>query len=212
MQGLNVNLSSEFMVLAAELLRIKSKMMLPKVNVEEGRLIEEDPRDELVSRILEYKKCKAASEYLEECQGKMEDIFEKPQEDISEYLENPDEYLSIDINQFAKAFKQFLHRRKKLEDTRKRYTIIQREHANMESRMIYIKDLFIEAMKNDQTEISFDKLIIDPENRYDVVTSFLSVLQMARDRYLDIEQNSLYGEIIVKPGKRDLTEYKKESI
>lgn len=83
MKEMNVNVSSEFLVLAAELLNIKSKMMLPQPAPEGPGVVPEDPRNALVERILAYKMCKIQSAMLKEQQESMENIFEKPQEDIS---------------------------------------------------------------------------------------------------------------------------------
>lgn len=209
MQELNVMVSSEFMVLAAELLRIKSRMMLPKANAQMENLVEEDPRDELVSRIIEYKRCKAQAELLDKCQERMENVFSKPKEDISCYLDNPDEILAMDIESFAKTFKQFLHRKKKLDDTRKRYTIVERQRVKMENRMMYIKDTVLKKLVGDNRSMSFFELVPDQQNREDVVTSFLSVLQMTRENYLDVEQNGLYGDITVFKGKKKLEDFSK---
>ena len=92
MQKHNINISTEFMVLAAELVEIKSKMMLPRVEEQNEAMELEDPRSQLASRLLAYKECKKQSEMLSVRQDIMMGIFEKPQEDISMYLENPDEY------------------------------------------------------------------------------------------------------------------------
>lgn len=76
-------------------------------------MIEEDPRRELVARLVEYKRFKQAAMILQEQEEAAESIFEKPREDISEYLDGLDEYLSLDLKQFA-AFSIF--HRKEAED------------------------------------------------------------------------------------------------
>ena len=83
MQERNVAVATEFMVLAASLIEIKSKMILPWVSQEETALTEEDPRTELVERLLEYKRFKQAAQLLEEREEIGMRMFEKPQEDIS---------------------------------------------------------------------------------------------------------------------------------
>lgn len=110
MQERNIAVATEFMVLAASLIEIKSKMILPRVSQEETALTEEDPRTELVERLLEYKRFKQAAQLLEEREEIGMRMFEKPQEDISAYLENPDEYLSLDLKQFAAAFRLFIEK------------------------------------------------------------------------------------------------------
>jgi segregation and condensation protein A len=206
MNGLNVNLSSEFMVLAAELIEIKSKMMLPKNDLDADLLSVEDPRSDLVERLLAYKKCRRCSEMLQECEEMMADVFEKPQEDISCYLDNPDEYLSLDIKEFARAFSLFLSKKQRIEETQKHYTLVERQRETMEKRMEYIRDTFRHAIRTGNDELNLKELIPDVKNRYDVVVTFVSVLQMMRERYLDAIQRLTYGEITVILGNRGFDE------
>lgn len=206
MRSMDVNVATEFMVLAATLIDIKSKLILPRTTVEGEIVLEEDPRSELVERLLEYKKYKKGADILLEREEAMSRVFEKPQEDISAYLEQPDEYLSLDIKKFASAFDLFLRKKKREEEVRAHYTKVEREKATIESRMIYIKDRVLGAFTKGIRKISLKALIPDKKDRYDVVVTFVSVLQMMRDRYLDAEQNSTYGEITIIPGERNLEE------
>ena len=206
MRAMDVNIATEFMVLAASLIEIKSKMILPRTTIEGEIILEEDPRSELVERLLEYKKYKAGAEALKEKEEFMTSVFEKPQEDISVYLEQPDEYLSLDIEHFAGAFELFLHRKKKVEDVRRHYTRIEREKASIENRMVFIKDTFKSAFNKGVKMLNLKALIPNKKDKYDVVVTFVSVLQMMRDKFLDADQKSLYGEIIVKPGSKDMDE------
>ena len=119
MQEADVNLASEFMVLAAQLLEIKSKMLLPRVAVdEEGETVYEDPRTELVAKLAEYQKYKAASEMLEQRREYAALSLEKPQEDLTEFTGEPDEYLILDAEKFRAAFEDFLERKRRLEEIR----------------------------------------------------------------------------------------------
>lgn len=206
MKSMDVNVATEFMVLAATLIDIKSRMILPRTTIEGEVILEEDPRSELVERLMEYKKYKKGAEILAEREEAMCGVYEKPQEDISEYLNQPDEYLSLDIKKFASAFDLFLRKKKREEDVRAHYTRIEREKATMESRMIFIKDRFLSAFKRGVKKLSLKALIPNKKDRYDVVVTFVSVLQMMRERYLDAEQNSIYGEITIIPGAKDLEE------
>jgi Uncharacterized conserved protein len=206
MKALDFNVTSDFMVLAATLIDIKSRMILPRNNAAGEMIFEEDPRSELVERLLEYKKFRACADMLRDREEKMSYVFEKPQEDISEYLEQPDIYLSLDIDEFAKAFDLFLLKKKRVEEVSRHYTRIEREKASVESRMRYISNTFIKAYGRGVRRISFRELVPNAADRYDVVVSFVAVLQMMRDRYLDAEQNSLYGEITVLAGKRKMKE------
>lgn len=206
MKAMDFNVATEFMVLAATLIDIKSKMILPRATVEGEVLLEEDPRSELVERLLEYKKYKRGAEELKEREDYMSLIYEKPQEDISEYLNQPDEYLDLDIKKFASAFDQFLRKKKREEEVRAHYTKVEREKATIESRMVYIKDRFKSVFLKGIRRLSLKELIPNKKDRYDIVVTFVSVLQMMRDKYLDADQRSVYGEITVIPGDRKFEE------
>lgn len=206
MKSMDFNVATEFMVLAATLIDIKSKMILPRAAVEGQPLLEEDPRSELVERLLEYKRYKQGAEELKEREAYMSLVFEKPQEDISFYLNQPDEYLDLDIKKFASAFDLFLRKKKREEEVRAHYTKIEREKATIESRMIYIKDRFKNFFLKGIRKLSMKELIPNKKDRYDIVVTFVSVLQMMRDKYLDAEQRSTYGEITVMPGEKTFEE------
>lgn len=206
MKAVDFNVATEFMVLAATLIDIKAKMILPRSTMDGEILMEEDPRSELVERLLEYKRYKKGAEALKEREEYMSLVYEKPQEDISEYLDQPDEYLSLDLKQFAGAFDLFLRKKKRVEDVRRHYTRIEREKATIESRMTLIKDQFVNAFKRGFAKLNLKELILDKKDRYDIVVTFVSVLQMMRDHVLDAEQKTTYGEITVTANENAIEE------
>lgn len=205
MKKRNVSISAEFMVLAAELIEIKSRMMLPKADVCTDTTDVEDPRSQLAERLLAYKRCKRQSEMLAERGALAAAIFEKPQEDISVYLENPDELLNLNIEEFANAFNLFLQKKQRIEETRKRYSEIERDKVSTEERIRFIRNRFMRAFAAGVPDLEFNELIAK-KDRYDAAISFVSVLQMMRDGYLDASQKYNYGEILVKRGIRDFDE------
>ncbi len=199
MEEQDIVVTQDFMVLAASLIEIKSKMILPRINSEDSTFTEEDPRTELMERLLEYKRFKLAGEILREKEERGLLVFEKPQEDISEYLDNPDEYLSLDIKSFAKAFNLFIAKKQKVEAVRKHYTRIERERSTMESR---IRSILHAVRERLERVFSFKELIPDRKNRYDIVVTFISLLEMAKERVIKVEQNATYGNIQVSAGDR----------
>ena len=194
MQKLDVAIGSEFMVLAANLIDIKTKMLLPRLNEEGQEIAEEDPRSQLVEKILEYKRFKQISQMLSEYEEEASHIYEKPKEDISAYLEQPDEYLSLEIGQFVNAFNLFLSKKKRVEEVRRHYVRIERERESTENRMAFIKNLF--RIRNTGT-VPFSDLVVDKEDKYDVVLAFTSVLEMSKARIVRADQQTMYGEIMV---------------
>ncbi len=204
LKSADINLSSEFMVLAAALLEIKSKMLLPRSVSDDGVSdIMEDPRTELVAKLVEYKRFKAISEMLEQRADEASMCLEKPQEDLAEYTGEPDEYLSLDIDKFKTAFELFLSRKKKLEEIRVHHKRSEKQRITNELRMESIKDFF-----RDKPEMAADfrELIDDKEDMYDVAVTFSSVLEMMKERKLDAEQKYLFGDITVKATEELFTE------
>ena len=198
MQEMDVHVASEFMVLASALIEIKSKMILPRmVDPGDGNVVEEDPRTELVARLLEYKRFKQAAEILQEQEERCTHIYEKPQEDISAYLDEPDEYLRLDLAQFANAFNLFIQKKQKVDSVRKHYTRIERERARMEERISYIAGMLRKSIG----QIFSFKEFIFKKDRYDVVVTFVSLLEMAKNRIVQVDQKSTYGDIQVSAGQ-----------
>jgi len=194
MKQLDIAVATEFMVLAAALIEIKSKMLIPRVSLGNEEYADEDPRAELVEKILEYKKFKRAAEILSDAEEYNLRIYEKPQEDISRYLEQPDEYLKMDMNRFVAAFNLFLHRKHKVAEIKRNYQNIEREKISVEQKISFIKSFFKEKLLKKTT---FRELIAAEPNRYNAVITFASLLEMAKGRMVTFEQKRLFGEITV---------------
>ena len=142
---------------------------------------------------------------LEEREERSMNIFEKPQEDISQYLDNPDEYLSLELKEFASAFSLFIQKKQRVEAVRKHYTRIERERASMEKRISYI----LQSVRAKIGQVfSFKDFIQDKKDRYDIVVTFMSLLEMAKARAVKVEQHSTYGNIEVSAGERVQEEWK----
>lgn len=196
MQEADINLASEFMVLAAQLLEIKSKLLLPRTAIdEEGETVYEDPRTELVAKLAEYKKYKAASEMLEERREYAAASLEKPQEDLTEFIGEPDEYLILDEAKFRAAFEEFLERKKKLEEIRAHHIRTEKQRITTEARIAGIRNFFSELPMGQRA--NFNELVQDKGSKYDISVTFSSVLEMMKERRLDAEQKRLFGDIEV---------------
>jgi segregation and condensation protein A len=198
-QKIDAALAGEFMVLAASLIEIKSKMLLPRKSAEDGADLLEDPRSELVQKLLEYKQYKLAATYLEEQEERMQRIHTKPQEDLTIYTKEPDIYLSLDLVSFIKAFELFLQKKKRLEEVRKRYRVIERQQMTIESRIEQIKHLFIGRKR-----LKFSELIDGERTRHNVVLTFLSMLELIRQKAVKVSQNVNYGEITLIVNEKEM--------
>lgn len=197
MQKQDVTLAGEFMVLAATLIELKSRMLLPGSHVEEGEEAE-DPRSELVQKILEYKKCKAQAALLTEQEEYSRRIFKKPQEDLSVYTKEPDEYLSLDLGAFVRAFEGFLQKKKRIEEMRQRYVRVEREHMTLEHRIEQIKSYF-----RGKRRITFMELLGGEKTRYNAVLTFMSLLELIRHKTIRAKQNVNFGEIVLSSGDEE---------
>ena len=198
MEEQNIEVAEEFMVLAATLIEIKSRMVIPREDAQGEPIIEEDPRKELVQRILEYKKFKALAGELQYAEERESHVYTKPQEDISEYLENPEEILKLEMDYLVNGFMLFLRKKKKIEDVRKHYTRVERERARMEHR---IYSILSKVRKHTGQVFNFRDLVEDKKDRRDVIVTFTSVLEMAKERVIDLKQKKNYGNIEIKAGE-----------
>lgn len=198
MQKLEVQIASEFMVLAANLIEIKSKMLLPRLNSDGEEMTAEDPRTDLVERLIEYKRFKAASEIFTKLEEEGGYILEKPQEDISKFLEEPEEVIKLDAAQFMNAFEVFLGRKKKVSEIKKNYENVQRKKITAEARVNFIRDLF---KMDPNKKYTFSKTVTDKNDKYDIALSFTSVMEMVKQKQITAEQAALFGEIFVSKGE-----------
>ena len=193
-KALDVAVATEFMVLAAVLIEIKSKLLLPRLKPDGDLGFEEDPRADLVQKILEYKRFKQAAELLERQEEYCQSIFEKPKEDLVQYTKEADEYLNLDIKQFAAAFTLFLHKKKKVEEIKKNYTRVERQKLSVEDRMKQIFKFFKSISRNKAT---FNELLGESPGKYEKVITFMSVLEMIRIKAVTVKQPVAFGDITI---------------
>lgn len=197
MQKLNISLAKEFMVMAASLLEMKSKMLLPRVEtlspLEEPM---DDPRREFSERLLEYKRFKAAAKILEKKEATMLISYSKPQEDLTQYTKEEDVYLKLGIEEFLVAFTQFLEKSRRVEEVRKHYTRLERARISVEMKIESIFNFFKRRLFRPLffSELVEKKADGKPDS-YDTVLTFSSVLQMLKEGKLMAEQEYTFGEI-----------------
>jgi segregation and condensation protein A len=198
-KSFDITVASEFLVLAAALIEIKSKMLLPRMKPDEDGSSEfDDPRSELVFRLLEYKRFKNAAELLEQVEKQAMNVFEKPQEDMSQYTNEPDIFLKLDTKSFMQAFNKFLHKKKKVEEIKKRYTKPVMPKITTEEKMDFIKKIF--KVKGKRT-VSFKELIQSEKDKYEIAVTFSSILEMARQKSIKLKQPVPFGEIKITDGE-----------
>lgn len=184
---------SEFLVMAATLLRIKSKMLLPKEEKEE----EEDPREELVQRLMEYKMYKYAAGELKDLSVDAEKVFYKPEtvpQEIKDYEEPicPEEIVGdVTLEQLNRVFQMVMRRKKDREDpVRSKFGKIEKEKYKVEDRMREIRTQ-IRGLK----KINFRTLLDIQPAKEMVIVTFLAVLELMKVGQVKVSQHNNFDEI-----------------
>ena len=186
-EKMNLEIASEYLILASELLEIKSKLLLPNTNVEEDDE-EVDPREELVNRLLEYQAYKEITKVLQEKENLRKEIYTKTPENINNYVEEVD-YSNIDVSldDLVNAFKRYLERKAANKPLKTKVTV---NEISVSSRRHDIKKIL-----KDKKKISFFELFPVVSKEY-IVATFLAILEMAKSRELIITQNDTFDDII----------------
>ncbi len=185
MEKVNLEIS-EYLVLASELIEIKAKMLLPKKK-QEMDIEEEDPREELVNKLLEYQAYKEISKDLKEKEELRSEIYTKAPEKYSNYQEEETTFEGGSVDLLIDAFKKFLIRK---EEEKPLNTKVTKKGISVSSRRHEIKNLLKEKGK-----VSFYQMFSIRSREYIVVT-FLAILEMAKNKELIIHQEGIYDEII----------------
>lgn len=193
----DMDIMSEFLVMAATLVKIKSKMLLPKEEVEEEE--EEDPRQELVERLLEYKMYKYASFELKDRQYDAARVFFKEPsipDEIRNYKEEVDfdELLSdVTLTKLQGIFDSVMKKQvDKIDPIRSRFGEIEKEEINIEDQMLFVEEY---AMLHGT--FSFRKLLEQGADKSYIIVTFLSVLEMMKTGKLRIRQDRLFDDILI---------------
>ena len=190
LKTIDPQLAQEFMVLAAELIEIKSRMLLPRPAEDTEGEEAEDPRRLLVQQILEYRRFKEIAAFLDEQQELTALMYTKPQEDLSRWTGEPDILLTASEEELAAAFKDYLNKKQRMEEVRRTYRIIEGERVSIESRMSQLAELF-----QTRDSILFSELIRSDGSVFNRVLSFVSLLEMIKEGLLSAEQKQRYGDI-----------------
>jgi len=194
MRMLDLNIAGEFIVMAATLMMIKSRMLLPEDERPEEEDEEDDPRWDLVRQLVEYKKFKDAAMQLQRLEGEQEDIFGLGAETIA--IETDDSGLVMqDVSLFdlLNAFNQVLKRAKPDEIGEiyaERFTVADKIDAILES-------------VTGQKRVAFSSLFGDMASRHEIICTFLGLLELIRLRQVAVEQKDRFGEIIIYELERD---------
>lgn len=197
MQRHDLDIVSEFMVMAATLLDIKSRMLLPKEETEEE---EADPRAELVQKLLEYKMYKCMSYELKDRQIDAQRVLFKvptiPRE-VRQYEEpvNLQELMAdVSIRRLNDIFKSVMRKREdKIDPIRSHFGRIEKEEVSLEERMGYLEQYALTHRR-----FSFRGLLEAQSSKMEIIVTFLSILELMKVGKIHISQEHIFDDIFVE--------------
>lgn len=193
----DLNVTSEFLVMAATLLEIKAKMLLPVEVDEEGEEI--DPREELVQKLLEYKMYKYMSYEL---QDRMQDagkaMYKQPTipPEVEGYIEPVDlEKLlgNLTLKKLNDIFQSVMKRQnEKLDPIRSKFGKIEKEEVSLEDKLD-----FVENYAKEHGTFLFRKMLEGQQSKMQIVVTFLAILELMKTGKIMIQQEETFGEILI---------------
>ncbi|GAW93911.1 segregation and condensation protein A [Calderihabitans maritimus] len=193
LQELDLEMAGEFLVMAATLLAIKAKMLLPKPpQPEEPEEEGPDPREELVERLLEYKKFKEAAGFLEKRGEIYSKMFTRPvdEEAIVAAFAGSNPLEGVTPKDLLEAFRRVLNRVSEKEEKVNR---IPRPQVTIRDKMTEI----LEQVGKQTQGVSFTELFKGKVTRLEIIVTFLALLELIRLKRVTARQSSVFGEIII---------------
>lgn len=190
MEKLNLNIASEYLVMAAELMEIKSNTLLPNQNNENNDEYEEDPREKLINRLLVYKQYKDITSALRQLEEERQQFYSKEPSNLTVFSDNKEPIINNDItlNDLINAFNEFLKRK---QENGPLDTTITRKELSVAIRSKEIKKIIKEKKK-----IEFFELFEEYTKEYVIVT-FLSILELAKKQEINIIQENNFQKIYI---------------
>lgn len=198
MQELRLDIAGDYLLMAATLVEIKSRMLLPKkiVEVEEDFYEEgDDPRDELIQQLLEYKRIQEAAKLLKEMEEERGEYFTKLPADLEHYRQSiplqPGEVSREDLLWALQKMYQRMQKKKPL------HAKMNHEELSVEKTMIHILSRFDGLLKGEQAVLPFTSFFETP-TKTAIVNTFLAMLELVKERKIMFRQQQTFGEILLE--------------
>jgi segregation and condensation protein A len=192
LETLNIDVSAEFIYMAATLIYIKSKMLLPPDPLATAEEQAADPREELVQRLMEHEKFKNAAQLLYQRQQIEENVWSKP--DKSLYNDEGTEgELVVSLVDLVRVFQQVLERRKEV-------TRIELQHESFTVAQM-IAQLRGQILASEMNTVSLIQFFEACPSRHAMIVAFLAVLEMVKLQAIALSQEKQFGEIVIKKAK-----------
>lgn len=187
MEELNLNIASSYLVMAAELIEMKASMLLPKPEISEDEY-EEDPKEKLIQRLIEYQNYKDAVSKLHDLEIERQQYYTKKASDISDYDIETNLTDDIELSDLLKAFEKFLQKK---EDNKPLNTKITSKEYSITKRSKEIKDI----IKNKKQVNFYD--LFEIRTRSYVIVTFLSILALAKNNEIKLIQENNFENILL---------------
>ena len=187
MQEMNLDVASSYLVMASELLEIKSRMLLPRQEEEDED--EEDPKERLINRLILYQQYKDQIENFKELESERGTYYTKIPSNLDEYQSDEKKALieNVTLDDLVKAFEKFLER---VDLEKPIHTKVTKKELSVEDRIVNIKARFKKEKRID----FFD--LFEVKSKEYVVVTFLAILEMAKNRELIIYQEDNFDNIV----------------
>lgn len=190
MEQFDLEITSDFLVMASTLLQIKSKLLLPKISEDKDQE-EEDPRDELVRRLLAYKKYKEVANELRNFEELGLLSFYKPQEDLSRFEEDQVDIGPFDVDALFKTLNKILSRRG-LNSEVLSFEEISRDEFTIKD----CTDNILQKLEFTK-KIKFSQLLNPNSTRNEIVAYFLSLLELMRFKNIFVSQDDAFSDLLI---------------
>ena len=187
---LTIDGASEYLVMASELIHLKSKLLLNKNDEEDDAEYEINTEDDLRNRLIEYEKLKAAADKLSELEDKRKEVLTKMPSNLNEYADKNIKLSNdITLDDLLKAFEDYLNRKKLDEPVNKAVT---KRELSVEDRCISIKHYL-----HNRGKVNFLELFDEVDKPYVIVT-FLGILNLVKSKEALISQEYNFGDIFIE--------------
>jgi segregation and condensation protein A len=202
MKLLDLNIAGEFLVMAATLLQLKSKTLLPAEQTPQEPQEEEDPRAGLVRRLLEYEKFKEIAENLRQKETAQQEVFKRPKAEAD--IQIPEEtgvYFEASIFDLITAFSRAL------EDVpREMFYEVIKDEFTIEEKVHQILHLLLV-----ESSIKLSQLFAKAKHKIEIIVTFLSILELIRMKEIIARQKSLFDEIEISRNKENIIPYEERN-
>jgi segregation and condensation protein A len=192
LEELNVDVSADFIYMAATLIYIKSKMLLPPDPLASPEEQNADPRADLVQRLVEHEKFKNAAQLLYQKQQVEENVWSKPDKSLYQD-EGTEGDLVVSLVDLVRVFQQVLERRKEVSRIE-----LQHEQFTVAQMMAQLR---AQILASDDNTVSLIRFFEACPSRHAMIVAFLALLEMVKMQAVAMAQEKQFGEIVLRKGK-----------